>query len=223
MLQVVGPGNLHPDTRKELPGLQRDDGARFRGRQLDIRQACAIQHVTLRGDALLLRLVRQWRLRPGQQLRGACAYLEVEKRLRVVVCHALRVAVQAQDVVHPRHHRDAPAVAAQKLVAFRRAAILREEVERHALRVRFGGFAPVEAYFHRHAVRVVVAQLLVLARGERQHGGRQQGDGAYDVCQRFHRCPPFPLLWLPRPSSHTSEISAFVGPNQWRCLVACHT
>ena len=32
----------------------------------------------------------------------------------------------------------------------------------------------------------------------------------------IHCLPPFFSLQLPRPKSHTSETSAFVGPNQWR-------
>ena len=68
---------------------------------------------------------------------------------------------------------------------------------------------------------VVETELLVLAgRGHCQHS-RQQGNISCRVS--FHFTPPFLLLVLPHPISHTSEISAFVGPNQWRFLVDSHT
>ena len=68
---------------------------------------------------------------------------------------------------------------------------------------------------------VIETQVLVFAgRKHRQHSC-QQGNVSYRVFHHF--IPPFLLLLLPRPSNHTREISAFVGPNQWRFFVVCHT
>ena len=86
----------------------------------------------------------------------------------------------------------------------------------HVVPFGVGRVAPVENHFHGGGVRMLEAQLLVLARRAEQ----SQGD---EVKQSFHLPPPFPLLTLPRPKSHTSETSSFVGPNQWRIFVSCHT
>ena len=98
------------------------------------------------------------------------------------------------------------------------AATGREQVERHGFGRGVRSVAPVEDHLHIDRIRVVVAQFLMFAgcRGGQNSGGRCRME------YLFHRLPPFRLK-LPLPISHTSETSAFVGPNQCRCFVACHT
>ena len=96
-----------------------------------------------------------------------------------------------------------------------------EEVDHHCVGVGVGSGVPDEAYVNLDVVAVVIAQLLVLASGEKDQGERKVGQRGEAFQKRVHRTPPF----LPgrEPMSHTSATSAFVGPNQLRRWVESHT
>ena len=96
------------------------------------------------------------------------------------------------------------------------AAVGAEQAHHHGVWVGVGCLAPVEIDLKIHHVAVVVAEVFLLAA--LHHGRRGKGDGSEENSGGcFHRRPPF------FPNTYTSDISAFVGPNQcWR-TVDCHT
>ena len=221
MSQVRGIADFHRTTAHRRRGAERQQVSL--GRQGEPRMAVAPDHFGGRSDTLALRTRRHRSpfgtdAQPGEFRYQRCSRrrdFEGLQFLRIPVFDHFRITVQTQGIVTAVRSADFTAGTLCELIAERSPGI-RKQIERHRCRRSCRGLRPIENNLQGLRMRVVVAQLLVLARCRRKH--RKQIDERF-----FHRLPPFFSLLFPRPSSHISEISAFVGPNQCRCRVSFQT
>ena len=202
-------------------GRQRD-GRRLVAPQRQLPAAVAVEifggaHDLLRLGAVGTRYIARRAVQRSEQALLRRIEFERVVLFRIAGMGRFHIPVMADNPVIARRQLHRTAVASRKFVLYRAAALFGEEPDIHTFGIRSGQLRPVEKYMHETHVRMLVAEFLVFARRHRQQG--EQRPEAHDP---FHRAPPFCPL-RPRHGSHTSEISAFVGPNQRSRCVDCQT
>ena len=194
IFQVLGVADLDRVPANRLFRVKRDPLPSRDMFQLDAFRLVAPKHVRGQRDALVSSPVSprgtlgahaqggkapQQRARLGRHLESALAF-------RVPVTDIFGVGIQAQRLVLSDRNADGTAVATREIIT-QRLAVTREQVERHGSGGGVGSVTPVEDHLYLHRVRVVVAQILVLA------GCRGDKECRHCHCIQyiFHRLPPF--------------------------------
>ena len=203
-------------------GRRQRDGRRLVAPQRQLPAAVPVK--VFGGAYYLLRLgavgprhiARRAVQRSQQALLGRIEF-ECVVRFRVTGMGRFHIPVIADDPVIAGRQLYRAAFPSREFVLHRAASLFGEEPDIHTFGIRFGQPRPVEKHTHETRMRMLVAEFLVFARRR-----RQQSENHPEAHDPFHRAPPFSPL-RPRHGSHTSEISAFVGPNQRSRCVDCQT